>query len=505
MHLLNRHVLYETLQEKGINVRHHRKGVEKDYTGCRYLTENTVEDPEYLYICPYENRLTAKSSDALYCGPWKEEDLPSDTDYFLCKDLPERQLVNLMEEVFSEYRSMEERVRLAQASVSPLFELCEAIAAYFHVAVFFHDEHFLLRAYDRRLDLDDHPAFVYSSQYKTYVQAPSVLDDFRVNPEYRRTLKTQGVQFWVDPTSDHCCIYANQFYMNRYLGRLIIEKESFTPGLAHAAEYFSSAIHSALSQELVSGTATDPISFLLRSYAEKEVITKEAAANAAASAGWPENGRYVASTIRFYKNQINAYMIYGICTSIQNILPGCRMYHRGNRIYMLINLEIGNLTPADIRMKLAEQIRESLLKASLSDTFHELSDFPMYMQQAVVCLDYIVENQKTEWFCEYRQVAASVWLRKGSGILPEDVLIAPGLRELQHFDSENGSALYETLKAYIVNERSPVATSKALHIHRSTLPHRLEKIQELTGYNLNSARTRLHLLMSFLYLNEKRQ
>ena len=291
--------------------------------------------------------------------------------------------------------------------------------------------------------------------------------------------------------------------MNRYLGRFIIELEVFTPGLSHAAEFFSSAMNSAISRELLSGTAgSDPIASLLKNFADNERITREMTAESALLAGWPSRGRFACAMIRFYQNQINKFMIYGICNSIRTILPGCRLYHRGNRIYLLINLEIGSLTPADVRMKLSEQIRESLLKAALSDTFRELSAFPKYMQQAVACLDYMIENSMTDWFCEYRQVAIPYWLRKGADTLPADSLIAAGLLDLKRYDEENSTSLFKTLEAYLVNERSPVLTSKALHIHRSTLPHRLEKITELTGYNLNSPKTRLHLLMSFMYLKE---
>ena len=503
MRLLNTDVLYEWLRDKDIDVSHHARGLGHEFSGYRYLTEKEEEDPSILYICPSETRLTAKSSAAFYCGDWSSEELPGETDYFLCRSIPERVLINLLETVFSEFRMTEEKVRIAQASASPLFGLCEAAVDYFQTLCYYHDEHFFLRAYDRRVPIDDDPAFVYSAQYKSYLQSPAILDELRINPEFQNTFKAEGPRLWVDPMTDQRCVYVNQFHANRYMGRLIILKDAMTPGTAHAAEYFSAAFHGAVSEELISGSAKgDPLAFLLRSYAEKESIRDQMISDAAASSGWPLTGRYVCGMIRFYKNQVNQYMIFGICASIQDIIPGCRMHCRGNRIYLLINLLVSGFTPADIRMKMSEQIRESLLKAALSDPFEALTDFPLYMQQASACLDYMNESNRTDWFCEYRQIAIQLWLHKGTGFLPEEVLIAPGLKKLQLYDQKYGTSLYETLETYIKKERKPVAASHALHIHRTSLPARREKIIEITGYDLDSPGTRLHLLMSFSLLRE---
>ncbi len=504
MHLLNTDVLYEKLSENNVPVRFHREGLGQECLHFRYLSEEEEEDPYCLYICPSEEHLTAKTSAAIYCGPWNEEELPAETEYFLCGDISERQLVNLLGRIFEECTGIEERIRLAQTSASPLFEICEAAVDYFHADCYLHDEHFFLRAYDRRAGIDAKPEFIYSGQYKSYMQAPAILDELRVNPEYRRTFKTKGPQLWVDSLTGNRCVYENQFHLDLYLGRFIIQLDNLTPGIANAVEFFSTALRGSISQEMVFGNSpADPISYLIRSFAENENITPKMTTAAASSAGWPLFGRYICGMIRFYKNQVNNYMLFGISASIQDIIPGCRMYSRGNRIYMIINLEVAGLKPADIRMRMSEQIRESLLKAALSDAFQDLSDFPMYMQQANACLDYMNETNMTDWFCEFRQIAIPFWLRKGTNVIPDDAIIAAGLRKLQQYDAENDSFLYKTLEAYIINERSPVITSRVLHIHRSSLPHRLEKIKEITGYNLNSAKTRLHLLMSFALLKEK--
>jgi len=58
-----------------------------------------------------------------------------------------------------------------------------------------------------------------------------------------------------------------------------------------------------------------------------------------------------------------------------------------------------------------------------------------------------------------------------------DALIGP----VQDWDAERGGALLETLAAFLDNRTSPVATARALHVHKNTVIQRLERITELLG------------------------
>lgn len=73
----------------------------------------------------------------------------------------------------------------------------------------------------------------------------------------------------------------------------------------------------------------------------------------------------------------------------------------------------------------------------------------------------------------------------------------PALAFLRDYDEKNHTDFYETLKVYLEQERSYAATSKALNLHRNTLLYRVERIGELTGLELDSPETRLHLRISF--------
>ena len=83
------------------------------------------------------------------------------------------------------------------------------------------------------------------------------------------------------------------------------------------------------------------------------------------------------------------------------------------------------------------------------------------------------------------------------GELTRESIISGDLMLLKNYDGEKGTDLYQTLKTYLTCERNSTLTAQLLDIHRSTLPHRLERIEKLTGLDLEDFSTRLYLLMSF--------
>ncbi len=61
---------------------------------------------------------------------------------------------------------------------------------------------------------------------------------------------------------------------------------------------------------------------------------------------------------------------------------------------------------------------------------------------------------------------------------------------------ENGAELIRTLEAYFERNGNVKKTANVLYIHRNTLIYRLERIQEITGLDLNNPETRLALQLT---------
>ena len=70
------------------------------------------------------------------------------------------------------------------------------------------------------------------------------------------------------------------------------------------------------------------------------------------------------------------------------------------------------------------------------------------------------------------------------------------LRPLVSYDATKGTELVQTLTTYLDHGGRYETTAQALSIHRSTLKYRLQRIRELSGYDLNDPETHFNLQLA---------
>ena len=76
----------------------------------------------------------------------------------------------------------------------------------------------------------------------------------------------------------------------------------------------------------------------------------------------------------------------------------------------------------------------------------------------------------------------------------------PQLFKLIEYDKKNNSNLSATLYYFLMNQKNTGQTAKQLNIHRNTLVYRLTRINEITGFDLNSEMMVFRLIYSFKFL-----
>ncbi|MCR4805608.1 MAG: helix-turn-helix domain-containing protein, partial [Clostridia bacterium] len=75
-----------------------------------------------------------------------------------------------------------------------------------------------------------------------------------------------------------------------------------------------------------------------------------------------------------------------------------------------------------------------------------------------------------------------------------------GLARLAKHDASSQVSYIDTLKAFLDNNSSVAETARELHLHRSTLIDRIERIKQMIGSDLTDPGERLKLQM-ILYAN----
>lgn len=103
-----------------------------------------------------------------------------------------------------------------------------------------------------------------------------------------------------------------------------------------------------------------------------------------------------------------------------------------------------------------------------------------------------------------RDRTATSWSEIGSwrllARLAQTVTDAPGLAQdfhpgLARLLADGRSDLIDTLEVYLANGCDVRATAQVMHMHRSSLYYRIERISEITGANLRDGETRFELLL----------
>ncbi|MBP2667172.1 MAG: pucR, partial [Firmicutes bacterium] len=67
------------------------------------------------------------------------------------------------------------------------------------------------------------------------------------------------------------------------------------------------------------------------------------------------------------------------------------------------------------------------------------------------------------------------------------------LGPLNGYDQRHKGELLPTLTAFLEDTENMALVAEKLHIHRNTLRYRMQKVEELTGRNLNDTQDRMHL------------
>ena len=134
-----------------------------------------------------------------------------------------------------------------------------------------------------------------------------------------------------------------------------------------------------------------------------------------------------------------------------------------------------------------------------SPSFKNVFNLPHQLEVANIVLLFCSENQEENPIVQFAEVS----LLYAEKILKEQVgelLIHPAISCLLDYDKENQTDFLDTLMVYLECERNYADTARALFIHRNSLLYRIQRIQALTGLDLDDPSIRLHLILSLKML-----
>ncbi|HUS93811.1 MAG TPA: helix-turn-helix domain-containing protein [Patescibacteria group bacterium] len=160
-------------------------------------------------------------------------------------------------------------------------------------------------------------------------------------------------------------------------------------------------------------------------------------------------------------------------------------------------------------LELARRLREHLrsefpqkrLVGGISGPAATLAEWPIVYRQAVQAMR-LAERLHLDTIVEFNSLDIYQLLAELEDFPATHRFCEKIIGPLVHYDERHRSSLVKTIDAYFDYRGNISQTSERLFVHRNTLLYRLERIQEVTGQNLENPdeRLALHLALKFWQL-----
>ncbi|MDO4615846.1 MAG: helix-turn-helix domain-containing protein [Lachnospiraceae bacterium] len=215
---------------------------------------------------------------------------------------------------------------------------------------------------------------------------------------------------------------------------------------------------------------------------------------------WVPTQTYQVLVIRFQDETNGGVGMSYYKTQIHALLQDCFVLQETDRFICVRNLSRWKELK-DYDEILPYFLRETLCKAGISDTFRDFAQVRSYYLEALEALRIGERVDSTRWYYYFSRYTMPYMLQQCIKELMPEQVCHPALRILDEYDKKNETHLLETLEVFL-RERHSIAHSAALlDIHRTTLLVRLERINHLTGIDIQDYPTCLHLMLSLEILH----
>lgn len=174
-----------------------------------------------------------------------------------------------------------------------------------------------------------------------------------------------------------------------------------------------------------------------------------------------------------------------------------------NYIVFLYNLTQSGKHREDILNELFPQLRDSLLKAGISTVFQDFKNFYYYYLQAVNALTIGKKKDESFWYYRFEDYRLDYLIKNSRGNLIPETVCPYGLQRLISYDKVKHTSYSAILKTYLENNMNIAETSRKLYLHRNSLLHKLDKINNILQMDLNSPDVRLSLILAFRITENK--
>lgn len=334
------------------------------------------------------------------------------------------------------------------------------------------------------------------------------VNTLRLNPEYQNSLTyTKPMIF---PSDDGCPwrnLYQNIRINGENVARLLVSELDYPirDSDFSIVLFFSEYVQMALRKQKMEHFNSHPVEFdqTITDLLEGTKVSERHLVKVLEHMQWKLHDSYYCYQIVSEREE-NGKSMVTTAYSLEQCVPGSYALPLPSALLFIINDTYSRQYRETSHDDLMEILRDGFLKAGISTEFRDFSQLSVYYRQAGIALEYICTPGNFLWSCSFSECALPYLKQCCTKELPPAAVCHPGLLKLIEYDQKKGRDYSHTLKIYLENNMSIAKTTRQIYVQRATFSYQLKRIQEISGINLADYKERLHLMLSFLILEEKK-
>lgn len=197
-----------------------------------------------------------------------------------------------------------------------------------------------------------------------------------------------------------------------------------------------------------------------------------------------------------YNKKKDSTLTLGFIQSIiKSAYPGTLFFMKNkDLVFLFTSMKSEEHVLAFIKM-LQDALADYGLHFGISNQFSHLEKAGIYLNQARYA--WSIAGEKKLSYMQYKDCILNQMTAVVYASLPRESYMHEAIKRLKNYDRENNTEYLKTLEVYAKSMFSAKRTVETLHIHRNTLPHRLDMIEKIGKIDLNNPDTCTVLLMDF--------
>lgn len=400
--------------------------------------------------------------------------------------------------MYEEWDSKMQQVIMQQESLQKIVDASEFI---FKNPVFIHNMNFTLLATTEA----DYGLQIWTvEEGKDPVIRMEILNEFKVDKEYQKTLTVHGPAFFSDTMFGYRVLYINVWIEEQYYGRICVceinrKIEDCDKLLLDYMEKFVRHLFQMGHYILLEKPRY--LKNILHKIISSEIVEIQQLCKVLEDSGWNVSDSFFCACLFTDARDIKTNAIKITCQSLELHFPKACIFNYFDNIIIIVNISQNPESLHTFSSEISVFLREGLFKAGISSVGNDFLKLRNYYLQAVVAYEIGSQKNSSFWQFKFDDYVLDYIFTKATSEFPVDMISSGELLILKQYDKNHQTEFYQTLKIYLENNLNLTKTSNILEIHRTTLLYRLERIKYLVNINFEDPRKRFFLLWSF-YLQE---